>query len=102
MKVLEPDDALENYEKALQENPSDLFLTTKMGKALVETHYFNRAVEYYKKSIKKTKDPELKLQLADLYLNLKEYEKGELLLLNELEDETSNVNMEDVSHLLYR
>ncbi|XP_030747713.1 tetratricopeptide repeat protein 21B-like [Sitophilus oryzae] len=86
MKVLEPDEALENYEKALKANPKDPALTLKMGTALVETHYFNRAVEYYKKAIKDSHSIELKLQLADLYLNLREYEKGEVLLLNELEE----------------
>ncbi|CAG9772405.1 unnamed protein product [Ceutorhynchus assimilis] len=102
MKILEPDEALENYEKALKENSSDLYLTTKMGKALVETHYFNRAVEYYKKAIQETNDSELKLQLADLYLNLKQYENGEVLLLDELENDTGKLNMEDIGNLLYR
>ncbi|KAF7266424.1 hypothetical protein GWI33_020255 [Rhynchophorus ferrugineus] len=88
MKVLEPDDALENYENALKLSPKDPALTLKMGQALVETHYFNRAVEYYKKAIKDSNSIELKLQLSELYLNLKEYEKGELLLLNELEENT--------------
>ncbi|XP_066149408.1 tetratricopeptide repeat protein 21B-like [Euwallacea fornicatus] len=99
MQILEPDFALENYEKALKENPSDLYLTTKMGKALVDTHYFSRAVEYYKKAIKETKDPQLKLQLAELYLNLKEYEKGEVLLLSEIEDESrKSGDLDDVDY----
>ncbi|XP_019763181.2 tetratricopeptide repeat protein 21B isoform X1 [Dendroctonus ponderosae] len=102
MKILEPDDALQNYEKALKENPNDLFLMRKMGKALVQTHYFNRAVEYYKKSIKEVKDPELTLQLADLYLNLREYEKGELLLLDELDEEHRKSMAEDINDLLYQ
>lgn len=102
LKILEPDDALQNYEKALKDKPNDLFLMRKMGKALVQTHYFNRAVEYYKKSIKEISDPELKLQLAELYLNLREYEKGELLLLDELDEEHRKSIADDINDLLYR
>ncbi|KAJ8941157.1 hypothetical protein NQ318_004277 [Aromia moschata] len=101
MKVLEPDDALECYEKALKENPKDPLLTSKMGKALVETHYFQRAVNYYKEVIKTTNDSELKLQLAELYMNLRQYDKGELILLNELEDENPNM-AEDLTYLQHK
>lgn len=72
-----------------------------MGKALVDTHHFSRAVAYYKEAIKKTNDSELKLQLAELYMNLRDFEKGELLLLNELEDDKA-INSEDVTHLRYK
>ncbi|KAJ8937364.1 hypothetical protein NQ314_011910 [Rhamnusium bicolor] len=99
--LLKPDDALESYEKALKENPKDPLLTSKMGKALVDTHYFSRAVNYYKEAIQNTNDSELKLQLAELYMNLKEFEKGELLLLNELEEENVN-NLEDLTYLQYK
>ncbi|XP_050293241.1 tetratricopeptide repeat protein 21B-like [Anthonomus grandis grandis] len=103
MKILEINEALENYEKALKEKPGDLFLVTKMGRALVETHYFKRAVDYYKKAIKETGDGQLKLQLADLYLNLREYEKGELLLLDELDnDNRKPAEVDDMDQLLYR
>ncbi|KAL1513227.1 hypothetical protein ABEB36_002663 [Hypothenemus hampei] len=102
MEVLESDHALDSYENALKENPTDPMLISKMGKALVTTHYFKRAVEYYKKVIKQTNDSELKLELANLYLNIREYEKGELLLLNEVDDTLLNMNLEDISHLNYR
>lgn len=59
----------------------------KMGKALVDTHYFSRAVKYYEETVKKSNDTNLKLNLAELYMNLKQYERGELILLNEIEDE---------------
>ncbi|KAG5885606.1 hypothetical protein JTB14_024787 [Gonioctena quinquepunctata] len=98
MKVLEPDEALQCFEKALKDNPKDTFLTSKMGRALVETHYFSRAVSYYKETIEITNDMELKLQLAELYMNLREYEKGELILLNELEEEKVN-DLEDITYL---
>ncbi|CAH1992661.1 unnamed protein product [Acanthoscelides obtectus] len=102
MTVLEPDIALKSYEKALSLNPSDPVLISKMGKALVDTHYFKRAVNYYKEAIKTSNDAELKLQLAELHMNLREYEKGELILLNELEEEKSNVEKSDLTYLRFR
>lgn len=102
MRVLEPDLALENYEKAIKNNPSDLGLTIKMGKALVEAHYFNRAVGYYKKAIKEARNTELILQLGELYLNIRDYEKGELLLLDEIEEETRRGDNDDLPSLIYR
>nr|CAH7760444.1 unnamed protein product [Callosobruchus chinensis] len=102
MTVLEPDLALKSYEKALNLNPSDPVLIAKMGKALVDTHYFKRAVNYYKEAIKTSNDPELKLQLAELHMNLREYEKGELILLNELEEEKSNTDKSDLTYLRFR
>ncbi|KAJ8985639.1 hypothetical protein NQ317_015135 [Molorchus minor] len=98
MKVLEPDDALEYYEKALKENPNDPVLVSKMGKVLVDTHYFQRAIKYYKEVIKNSNDPELKLQLAELYMNLRE---GELILLTQLEEEKSNA-ADDLTYLQFK
>lgn len=98
---LEPDDALECYNQALQQNPKDPNLTTKMGKALVETHYFAKAITFYKESIKSTQNPDLKLQLADLYLQLKEFDKAEVLLMDELET-NSNQDLEDVTFLQHK
>ncbi|CAH1164953.1 unnamed protein product [Phyllotreta striolata] len=86
MQVLEPDDALKAYERALETDPKNLLLIHLMGKALIKTHYFNRAVTFYKNSIKENDDVELKIQLSELYMNLKEYQKAELLLLDELQE----------------
>lgn len=101
MHILEPDTALESYEKALQMNPKDPFLMSKMGSALVETHYFARAINYYIETINATDDPELKLQLADLYIQLKKFDKAEEMLLNEIEKEKGK-NVNDLVSLKYR
>lgn len=99
--ILEPDDALECYNLALQQNPNDPILTTKMGKALVETHYFAKAIAFYKESIKTIQNPDLKLQLADLYLQLKEFDKAEMLLMDELEAD-NNQDSADVTYLQHK
>lgn len=98
---VEPDLALESFEKALKMNPSDPFLTSKMGSALVETHHFARAVNYYKETIKTTDSPDLKLQLADLYMQLKQYDKAEQLLTKEIDGE-KNKKIDDLVSLQYR
>lgn len=86
LKVLEPDEALQAYEKALKENPKDLSIIHIMGKALIKTHYFKRAVNFYKDAIKDNNDLELKVQLSELYMNLNDFQKAELLLLDELQE----------------
>lgn len=101
MYILEPDLALESYDKALQMNPKDPFLTSKMGLALVETHHFARAVNYYIETIKATNDPNLKLQLIELYIQLKKYDSAEELVSSEINSEKKK-NVDDLVALQYR
>lgn len=98
MRILEPDKALEAYNNALQMNPSDPYLTSKMGKALIDTHYYKKAVVFYKDAISSTANPDLKLQLAELYMQLKEFEMSEVLITGELE----NSKKDDLLSLQYR
>ncbi|CAG7785177.1 unnamed protein product, partial [Allacma fusca] len=50
MTVQDPDKAIEVYEVALAKNPRDATLTSKMGQALVVTHQFTKAINYYKEA----------------------------------------------------
>ncbi|KRT82678.1 Anaphase-promoting complex subunit 3 protein [Oryctes borbonicus] len=100
MNILELDKALEAYEEALKLQPTDPFLTKKMGEALVTTHNFQRAVAYYKDTIKLTDNPELKLELADLYVKLKQLDNAESFLKHEIEYE-KNKNINDIACLTY-
>ena len=72
-----------------------------MGKALVTTHYYKKAILYYKDTIKITNDPELKLQLADLYIRLKNNDEAKNLLVAELETEKGRQE-NDVTSLKYK
>lgn len=100
MTILEPDEALDCYNLALQQNPKDPYLTLKMGQALVKTHYFARAISFYKEAINTIQDPELRLQLGDLYINMKKYNEAENLLSGELKNEVKSV--EDLTQLQYK
>ncbi|XP_015840637.1 tetratricopeptide repeat protein 21B [Tribolium castaneum] len=99
MTILEPDEALECYNQALQQNPKDPHLALKMGQALVKTHYFARAVAFYKEAINTIQDPELRLQLGELYISMKEYDKAESLLSSELKNDKS---LDDLTQLQYK
>ncbi|CAH0554061.1 unnamed protein product [Brassicogethes aeneus] len=96
--ILEPDDALECYQKALQMNPMDSHLILKFGRALIQTHYFTKAVKYYENQIKSSTDTALKLDLADLLMNLKEYTKAELILLDEVERENDKDDLNSIQN----
>lgn len=82
-------------------NPKDPNLMYKMGQAFIITHYFQNAIEFYKENIKATDDSGLKLQLADLYVKLGEYDKAEMLLVSEVESE-KNKKSEDMLSLQYK
>lgn len=72
-----------------------------MGQALFRVHNFTEAVEFYKSAIQKTQDPDLKLQLADIYVAIKKYTDAEKLLVSEVESER-NKKADDITSLKYK
>ena len=52
MGIQEPDKAIEVYEQALKRNPRDAILAGKMGQALIKTHQYGKAINYYKEAIR--------------------------------------------------
>ncbi|THD28846.1 Tetratricopeptide repeat protein 21B [Fasciola hepatica] len=79
MTIQEPERAIEVYESVLRKNPSDLRLATKMGEALVQTHHYAKAVSYYEAAVKDGQSP-LLLDLIDLLIKLKQFEKARRLI----------------------
>lgn len=47
MDIQEPEEAITFYEKALKKDSDDLVLIREVGKALVMTHDYNKAIKYY-------------------------------------------------------
>ena len=47
MEIQEPEEAIQYYEKALDKDRDDLVLIREVGRALVMTHDYNRAIKYY-------------------------------------------------------
>jgi tetratricopeptide repeat protein 21B len=63
----------------------DLVLVREVGRALVMTHDYNRAIRYYENSI--SEDPklfELRNDLAELYIRLKAYDDSKRVLIDAL------------------
>lgn len=88
MKILiipEPDLAIDSYQKALQLNPSDSLLASKLGRAYVKSHQYNKAISYYREAVMNPDHIALKIDLAELFLKLKQYQNAADTLSSEVE-----------------
>ncbi|KYN37929.1 Tetratricopeptide repeat protein 21B [Trachymyrmex septentrionalis] len=98
MSIQEPERAIEAYEQALSQNPiNKADIANKMGKALVKAHQYVKAISYYKDIVKQDNCAALKLDLAKLYMKMKQYDKAEATLVQELQDkrgESDIINLE--------
>ncbi|XP_076249317.1 tetratricopeptide repeat protein 21B [Calliopsis andreniformis] len=87
ISIQEPERAIEAYEEALKQNPTNkLHIASKLGKALVKTHQYTKAISYYWDVIKQDNYKGLKLDLAKLFMTMKQYDKAEATLIQELQD----------------
>ena len=77
MAIQEPERALEIYEQAVKRNPRDSQLAAKMGQALQKTHQYGKAINYYKEAVKNEDNNNLRYDMAELQMKLKQYEKAE-------------------------
>ena len=78
MNISEPEKAIAAFESALRKSPGDGELASRIGKVLVATHEFVKAIEYYLEAV--TKDPTragLRYELAELYLELKKFDQAQ-------------------------
>ncbi|KAF7995437.1 hypothetical protein HCN44_006544 [Aphidius gifuensis] len=86
MAIQEPDRAIESYELSLKNNPNDKILASKMGNALIKTHQYTRAVDYYTDIVRQKNCNDLKIDMAELFMKMKQYDKAEKILIQELQD----------------
>ena len=85
MDIQEPEQAIEYYEKALQRQSEDTVLVREVGKALVMTHDYSRAVKYYETQIAQDERLlDLRQDLAELYFRLKAFEDAKRVLIDAL------------------
>ncbi|KAM6178880.1 tetratricopeptide repeat protein 21B [Rhynchocyon petersi] len=87
MNIQEPEEAIVAYEHALNQNPKDGTLASKIGKALVKTHNYSKAITYYEAALKSGQQNYLCYDLAELLLKLKWYGKAEKVLQHALAHE---------------
>ena len=71
-----------------------------MGRAYVKTHQYKNAISYYKDVVLIPENYSLKLDLAELYLKLKQYANAEQILIEDI-DSTRKEN-EDLAVLQTR
>ncbi|KAE8581031.1 hypothetical protein XENTR_v10024640 [Xenopus tropicalis] len=90
MNIQEPEKAIEIYEQALKKNPKDGTLASKIGKALIKTHNYSKAISYYEAALKSGQQSFLRYDLAELLLRLKQYDKAEKVLQQALDHEAVN------------
>lgn len=84
-KKTEPDEAIDAFKMALRQNPNDPLLASKLGRAYVKTHQYNKAINYYKEATMNDKNSSLKLDLAELFLKLKQFSNAEQTLIEEID-----------------
>uniref|UniRef100_A0A4W5LJJ5 Tetratricopeptide repeat domain 21B n=1 Tax=Hucho hucho TaxID=62062 RepID=A0A4W5LJJ5_9TELE len=76
----QPEKAIEIYEQALKKNPKDGALASKIGKALVKTHNYVKAINYYEAALKTEQQNFLRYDLAELLMKMRQYERCEKVL----------------------
>ncbi|KAK2581329.1 hypothetical protein KPH14_008102 [Odynerus spinipes] len=87
ISIQEPERAIEAYEQALNQNPSDkAIIANKMGKALVKTHQYMKAIDYYKDVVKQAEYARFESDLQSL-----ETRGQQLLLLAKVREKAGNI-----------
>ncbi|XP_004703829.1 tetratricopeptide repeat protein 21B isoform X1 [Echinops telfairi] len=90
MNIQEPEEAIVAYEQALNQNPKDGTVARKIGKALVKTHNYSKAITYYETALKNGQHNYLACDMAELLLKLKMCERAENVLQHALPHEPVN------------
>ncbi|KAJ3065894.1 Tetratricopeptide repeat protein 21B [Podochytrium sp. JEL0797] len=106
MNIQDPDKAIEVYENGLDTFDDGSVLACKIGKALVKTHDYARAISYYETALGKNSpsSSSLRFDLAELYFKLKNYEDVERIALEALDhpksEDTTVMSLDIKLHLL--
>ncbi|XP_035629240.1 tetratricopeptide repeat protein 21B [Oncorhynchus keta] len=90
VNIQEPEKAIEIYEQALKKNPKDGALASKIGKALIKTHNYVKAINYYEAALKTEQQNFLRYDLAELLMKMRQYERCEKVLQEALAHDPVN------------
>ncbi|XP_013391055.1 tetratricopeptide repeat protein 21B [Lingula anatina] len=96
MSIQEPEKAIEVYQAALKLNPKDGALASKIGQALVKTHNYGKAINYYEAALKSGSQMSLRYDLAELLLKLRQYDKAQKVLLQALDQAGAVTKLEEM------
>lgn len=78
---MQPELAVKVFQSALKCNPRDGVLASKVGQALVKTHHYNKAINFYEAALKTENQQFLRKDLAELYIKLKHFDRAEKTLM---------------------
>lgn len=96
MRIQEPELAIRAYKSALAMSPDDPNLASNIGQALLATHDYSRAVEYYETAVKgDAPKVYLRQQLAELYTQLGQYDAA-IRVLEEALQSNGERDMDDM------
>jgi len=102
LKILNPESAIDALERAYKQEPLNGRLRAKIGRALIATHEYHRAVEFYESALRETARQQgsnpvqsvdtltLAHDLAKLYGKLGRYESAARILINSIHSTPGN------------
>lgn len=79
MQIQEPEKAVRAFESALEFNPKDVDLITRCARALVTSHDYQRAIDYFTKAIANARSGmqhTLQLELSNLLVRLRQWQQA--------------------------
>ena len=102
MRISDPERAIAAFEQALTRSPNDSTLASRIGKVLVSTHEYVKAIEYYSDAV--ATDPSktpLRYELANLFFELKKFDQAHaeidrLIEAGETDESAKGVLLDDV------
>lgn len=105
MRIQAPENAVEAYKQAQNLSSQDGTFAAKIGNALVSTHDYHKATDYYFSALRAdTDDTQLRHELATLFLKLRKYGRASQVLAYALEPVGSSLEIskmiQDVRSLL--
>jgi tetratricopeptide repeat protein 21B len=94
MRIQAPESAIEAFQAALDLNPSDNELAIKIGRALVSTHDYRKAMDYYESAlVQAPHNGQLRQDLARLYSKLGKHTMAAGILQHSVENATAQTDM---------
>jgi tetratricopeptide repeat protein 21B len=86
MRIQAPESAIEAFQTALDMNPSDNELAIKIGRALVSTHDYRKAMDYYESAlVQSPNNTALRQDLSKLYTKLGKFNMASGILQSAIE-----------------
>lgn len=101
LAIQEPADAIKAFQQALEieKGKGDPALVQKIGKAMMQTHDYEKAIQYYNDALAKHPTQQgLRQDLAKLYVRLQRWEEA----IRELEEALQNVMEDDLKSNRYK